>query len=180
MEANEKIFADAPQGVLGIEVTIPQLVEQCQLGNIDPQHSGGRDDLAAIEVAISHPLPPSGSVLATVWADLDAIGSMAVLALRARGVNLTPAMERVSAVAAADKTKATKWQGPRPLPTVVSPWGNSPEKPLAAIAAAVGDFRVPLSDRRPDGAVAPDGRGAILIPRAERDGGGSCLRPDPD
>lgn len=72
------------QGVvtLGIEVTVPELATACSLGNIDPQHSGGDISRAAIEVALDWPLPLGGTTLATVRADLDSVGAMAVMLIR--------------------------------------------------------------------------------------------------
>lgn len=153
---NDEIFALGP--VLGVEVTVPALAERCELGNIDPQHTGGDPDTAAIEAALEWSLPPNGAVLATVRADLDSVGAMAVLAMRAKGqfpmfledeiLGDEELSLRIEAVAAADKSKSEKWQGPRPLPTPEEPWGGSlQEKPLAAIAACVADFRRPLSER---------------------------------
>ena len=110
--ANDVIFAEAPHGVLGIEVTVPALAGRCVLGNIDPQHTGGDASHAAIEEALTVPLPPDGATLATVRPDLDSVGAMACLDLLAEGVDLTPARERI-----------------------------------AAMAACVADFRVPLDER---------------------------------
>ncbi len=126
---NDQIFAQGP--VLGIEVTVPVLAQRCELGNIDPQHTGGDTSTAAIEVALEWPLPPEGAMLATVRADLDSVGAMAVLAMRAEG-QITMFLEdeilgdeelslRIAAVAAADKSKTEEWQGPRPLPTPEDP-----------------------------------------------------------
>jgi hypothetical protein len=152
-EANNLIFAGAPQGVLGIEVTMPALAARCVQGNIDPQHSGGDINRAAIEEALVTTLPacPSEVTLATVRADLDAIGSMAILNLRAKGESLEPAMERINMVAIADKLARGGWS-PNPIPTRSNPWDESSataesSRPLAAIAAAVMDFKVALGDR---------------------------------
>ena len=80
--ANEAIFEDAPAGVLGIEVTVPALAARCALGNVDPQHTGGDVNTAAIEVAVSYPFPPDGTMMVTIRPDLDSVGAMAVLAIR--------------------------------------------------------------------------------------------------
>lgn len=118
-----------PPSTLGIEVTVPEIAERCALGNIDPQHGCGRNtpahvqcDGAAIEAAMHWPLPPDGAALATTRADLDSIGAMAVLALRAEGhVFSRETIDRVTAVGAADCFAGGKW-APRPLPTPAAPW----------------------------------------------------------
>ena len=149
--ANDKIFAEAPAGVLGIEVTVPQLAARCVLGNIDPQHSGGDASRAAIEEALTAPLPPDGATLATIRADLDAVGAMALFALRVRGESFESATVRIAVVAAADTFARGGWPGPQPLPTTDNPWPSEgaadSTRSLAAMAAAVADFRVPLAER---------------------------------
>ncbi len=83
-EANAKIFEGG--NVLGIEVTHPKLAQQCQLGNIDPQHGpGGSPTTSAIEAALTAALPPVGAVLATIRPDSDSVGAMAILSLRMQG-----------------------------------------------------------------------------------------------
>ena len=148
IEANEKVFASGP--VVGIEVTIPALAERC-VCNIDPQHTGGAANRAAIEDALTVEVPPEGATLATIRADLDAVGSMAILSMRAKGESLEPAMKRIIMIADADKFARGGWAGPSELPTRKNPWpdsasaGNSRE--LSGIAMAVADFKVPLVDR---------------------------------
>jgi hypothetical protein len=143
--ANEKIFASGP--VLGIEVTVPALAARCQLGNIDPQHTGGNKDLAAIEVALTAELPPADAVLATVRADLDSVGAMAVLSMRAEGIIFTTDMDMaVYEIASYDKFARGDWPGQQLLPSRENPW---PEKfaHLAPEVLAVEDFKVPLNKR---------------------------------
>src|SRR3989338_2334855 len=147
-EANDKVFANP---VYGIEVTVPALAKRC-IFNLDPQHSGGDANRAAIEDALTAELPTEGSTLATVRADLDAVGSMAIFNLRAKGESLDPAMERINMVATSDKFARGGYTGPKPLPTRDNPWNEETataesSRPLAAIAVAVMDFRVPLADR---------------------------------
>lgn len=147
-EANDKVFANP---VYGIEVTMPALAKRCTF-NLDPQHSGGDANRAAIEDALTTELPSEGSTLATVRADLDAIGSMAIFNLRTKGESLEPAMDRVNMVATADKFARGGYSGPKPLPTRSNPWDESSataesSRPLAAIAAAIMDFKVPMADR---------------------------------
>lgn len=183
-EKNDKIFAEAPVGVLGIEVTVPALASRCTLGNIDPQHGGGNASHAAIETALEAELPPAGAVLATIRADLDAVGAMAILAMRAEPCSvcggegeveashagayaqpcahcqgsgaemlLIQAMrDRIQLIAESDRFARGGWPGARPLPTVESSFDDSTastetDSRLAPIAAAVADFRVPLSER---------------------------------
>lgn len=82
--ANEKVFEN-PVGVLGIEVTVLALAARCNLGNIDPQHSG-MGHCAAIELVLDHPKPSRGATLVTIRPDLDSIGSMALFSLLGKGV----------------------------------------------------------------------------------------------
>ena len=166
--ANDKIFEGAGEvGVLGVEVTVPALAVRGTLGNIDPQHTGGDSSWAAIEVAFECELPPHGATLATVRADLDAVGGMAVIALRryyhksgspsehdralctAVLADLEP---RIRLVAESDKFARGGYPGPRSLPSADDPWPEGiasaeSSRPLAAIAAAVADFKVPIADR---------------------------------
>lgn len=148
-EANDKIFSTGP--VVGIEVTIPALAARCA-SNIDPQHSEGNHELAAIEVAVTGEIPPAGSVLATVRADLDSIGAMAVFSLRAERINITPATDRISLIATSDKFARGGWTGPKSLPTAEHLYDDSTasadsDSRLAPIAAAISDFKIPLSER---------------------------------
>lgn len=169
-EANDLVFAQAPQGVLGIEVTVPALAARCVQGNIDPQHTGGNAARTAIEEALVTALPayPQEVTLATIRADLDSVGAMAILRLRnsnsffvdqlygacdpENNVGDEGFFKRLELVAAADKFARGGWSGPKPLPTRDNPWDESSataesSRPLAAIAAAVMDFKVPLADR---------------------------------
>lgn len=149
-EANEKIFVAGP--VYGVEVTVPALAKRCAF-NLDPQHNTGGDaNRAAIEDSLTIELPAEGSALVTVRADLDAVGTMSIFNLRAKGESLKPAMERIAMVATADKFARGGWTGPKPLPTWDNPWPEESataesSRPLAAIAAAVMDFKVLLADR---------------------------------
>lgn len=147
-EANDKLFANP---VYGIEVTVPALAKRC-IGNLDPQHSGGDANRAAIEDALTAELPVEGTTLATVRADLDAVGSMAIFNIRIKGESLESAMERIGKVATSDKFARGGYTGPKPLPTRDNPWNEETataesSRELAAIAAAVMDFKVPLADR---------------------------------
>lgn len=145
---NESIFALGP--MWGIEVTVPALAGRC-VKNIDPQHTGGNVNLAAIEAAIVEEIPLEDAVLATVRADLDSVGAMAILSLRAQEQDLSPAMPRIELVATSDKFARGNWH-PVHLPTKENPWPQGGEaasdvSELAAIAASVADFKIPLSQR---------------------------------
>ena len=185
-ETNDKVFSHGP--VYGIEVTVPALAKCCTF-NLDPQHTGSDAKRTAIEDALIAKLPSEGTTLATVRADLDAVGSMAVLSLRKQGIitrlldngsRYCPScgmgnegmrgccmacgyreetwfhsrafMQRLWQVATADKFARGGYSGPKPLPTTDNPWPEESaaaesSRPLAAIAAAVVDFKVPLADR---------------------------------
>lgn len=147
------------QNTLGIEVTVPSLATRCGLGNIDPQHSGGRAELAAIHAALSVALPPDGATLVTVRPDLDAIGAMVILCLRAEGA-LPRRLEggeadfqiawwdRIDAVAIADKFAKGEWPGHRPLASFGEETaGVEDNSALAPIAAAIADFKIPIATR---------------------------------
>ena len=132
---------------MGIEVTIPELADACSLGNIDPQHGHDRGALlapgafpmgyvregrmAAIDVACGCPLPPGGSALVTVRPDLDSVGAMAVVLLRALGIVdfsapspiASAVWARVCDISSADSYRPGAW-APRPLPTPGVLWGT--------------------------------------------------------
>ena len=89
---------------LGAEVTVPALAAALTEGNIDPQHTGGDASTAAIEVAVTWPLPPEGTTIVTVRPDADAFGVMAVLSLREEGVVVERGiLDRVDLIAVTDK-----------------------------------------------------------------------------
>ncbi len=147
---NEAIFASGP--VYGVEVTVPALVAKC-VDNIDPQHSEGDATSAAIEEALKAELPPNGATLATIRADLDSVGTMTVLLMRAhlqfwkdrayndefnagevdeynaaeistRERELEQAMTRIKLVAESDKFARGGWPGPKSLPTREHAWND--------------------------------------------------------
>lgn len=133
-EAELKRLAATPN-VLGIEVTVPELAAACELGNLDPQHTGGTATTAAIEEAVSCPLPPHGATLATVRADLDSLGSMAVLTLRSQGLAISgPVGDRVALIADHDKNP--------PAQTA-----EGEVTPLQALNLPVFNHRLPVGDR---------------------------------
>ena len=135
---------------LGVEVTIAALAVRCGLGNIDPQHDGGADRRAAIEACLEwQPLPPDHSWLVTIRPDLDALGGMALFALRRCGFLLAPALRaRVADIARADAFANGPWPGPRPLPRDAAECIAALEnRQIAALAAAAADHAVPLAAR---------------------------------
>lgn len=128
---------------LGIEVTVPVLAAACGLGNIDPQHGPGGDGRAAIEAALDWPMPPPGTLLVTIRPDLDSVGAMAVLGMRAAGEPIGPdACVRIDQIARADRHDRGAWPGPRPLASL---WTEP--TPLAAPALLVADAGLDLSER---------------------------------
>ncbi len=140
--------------VLGIEVTVLTLAARCSLGNIDPQHDGSNSGLAAIEVALTCSLPPEGATIVTVRPDADAFGAMAILAMRVDGrfgalcedQNLQYEFDgRVSAIAVADKARTDVW-APRDI-SVIAVEKAAKAAPLAAIVAAVADFKLSATER---------------------------------
>ena len=130
LDPRKPVFPLVP--TLGIEVSVGADADKCSLGNIDPQHGCGRNtpayvqqDGAAIEAAMHWPLPPDGAAIVTTRSDLDSIGAMAVLAMRAEEHVFSAAtIDRIAAVASADCFAGGKW-APRPLPTPVAPWWSS-------------------------------------------------------
>jgi hypothetical protein len=146
---NETVFASGD--VSGVEVTIPALASQCKT-NIDPQHTDGNADLAAIEEALTCDLTQAGTNLATVRADVDSIGAIAVINLRLRGQDLSEAQSRIQAIADADKFARGEWPGQQPLPSRENPWpaqnaAANDSRELAAISAAISDFKAPMDQR---------------------------------
>ncbi len=128
---------------LGIEITEPALAVRCGLGNIDPQHGpeAAFDASAAMEAALDWPLPPRGARLVTIRPDLDSLGAMALLQLRAEGVPLTEELcQRVAEVARADRFDKRPWPGKQPLPeTVQEVQARLWKGDVPAMAALAGD-----------------------------------------
>lgn len=137
--AREAALADlAATPSFGLEVTVPELADACSFGNLDPQHIGGNVDVAAIEEAVTCPLPPAGARLVTVRADADSVGSMAVLAMRVEGLDLDEeVLERVAAIADADKHHS-EWS---PADGLVA------ASVFDAVKSIVMDFKRPLAVR---------------------------------
>lgn len=112
------------QWTYGIEVTDPFLAQQCGLGNLDPQHTpGDNSGLSAIEAALHCELPPWLATLATIRPDSDAIGAMAVLALREEGREMDAgALARIAMIGKWDRFDQGSWNEWRkthpPLPPI--------------------------------------------------------------
>ena len=146
-EMNEKMFASAQNGVLGVEMTLPEYLEKCDLGNIDPQHSEGDINTAAIDVAVTYPVPKEGVLMVTVRPDLDSLGTMALLNLRQKGLELDEKLlERVKAVSVSDTFANGDWE-PKPLPNREDVWAGVKNRELSAISAAIMDFKIPVGER---------------------------------
>jgi hypothetical protein len=148
-----QLLASMP--TLGVEVTDRRLAEACLLGNIDPQHTGGRSDLSAIECLTA--LFRGEAQVATVLTDLDSLGSMAVLgiamdAIAQLGALAGEILQRIELIGRADRFERGEWPGKRPLPTADQPWsdvlsGASDTRELAAMGAVVADHRLPVEER---------------------------------
>lgn len=132
-DANDTILSSAPVGVYGIEVTVPALAARCQLGNLDPQHTEGRN-VAACVAALTCPLPPDGATLVTVRPDADSVLAMAVLELRRR--DATVREDRVHLIGQADSAPAGPWVR-----------GYRPPAVFAAVSAVAMDHGTPLERR---------------------------------
>lgn len=146
-DLNGKLFEN-PNGVLGIEVTIPEYAEQCSLGNIDPQHTEGDIERAAIDIASTFQLPPQDASLATVRADLDSVGSMASISLRGKGGGTSESVRsHIATISQFDRAENGAWAA-RPLPTKEDIWAGSPHGiELAALNTMVMDFKMPIHER---------------------------------
>lgn len=136
---------------LGIEVTIPKLACGCGLGNVDPQH-GPQGSLAqaAIEACWAWPVPACRSSLVTLRADLDALGGMALLTLRAEGYPLHTALrQRIRAVAREDRFERGAWRGRRGLAATAAKIARSMNSGcgVPAVHALAWDPSVPLVGR---------------------------------
>ncbi len=111
-EANDAVFAAGP--VWGIRVRVEAFAERCRV-NIESQDTGGESLRPAIELALTHPMPPPGITLATVRPpNLDTVGAMALLSMRADGVPITGRVdERFSEIAEAIRSRSAWHPGDR-------------------------------------------------------------------
>lgn len=141
-------------GTLGVEVTEAVLAAQCGLGRLDPQHGAHPvEGRAAIDLALDWPVPPPGSLLVTQKADADALGAMAVLALRQAGTGLDEAARaRVALVSRWDRFDQGDWPAwqphhpPLPRPATPADLGGPPQE-LKAMRACAADRDAALADR---------------------------------
>ena len=140
-----EVWGFDPDATLGVEVTTPELAQLCGLGNLDPQHTGGDASTAAIEAAVTHRLPPRGSLLVTVRADVDALGAMAVLDIRACEGLPEEAAARIEQVALADRFAAAPWPGRRDEATAAAE--GETVTPVEVLASVTFDAAVPVEQR---------------------------------
>ena len=114
---------------LGIEVTVPGLARRRGLGNIEPQHGGGRHRSRSDGDA-----PASGGGHVAVRPDPDAIGPMALLTLRRAGQSPGPAMrEKIAGIARANRFDHLARP---PVPCELLPTNSRP--PLARTPPSLG------------------------------------------
>jgi hypothetical protein len=136
---------------LGIEVTEHAIALTCGLGNIDPQHGplAKADSPAAIEVCLNTPVPPAGTRLLTIRPDLDSIGAMALLSLRAANRPVTDDMRsRIAQIASLDRFQCGPWEGPRAIPeTADDILADRVGPELGALAACASDHNINLDNR---------------------------------
>ena len=128
--------------IYGVEFTLPKLVHLLQ-ANIDGQHTEGGTGKAAIEIATTMPLPPENATFAVVRADPDALGAIAILALRRKGELAPAVLERAKYVATQDSFQFGPWPGPRDPETL-----NQSERVLfSALTAICMDFKTSIESR---------------------------------
>jgi hypothetical protein len=129
-EENNTVLA---RPCLGIEVTIPSLAAQCLLGNIDPQHTEGRNVAACVE-ALTCPIPGVGATLVTVRADADSVTAMAVLEARSAGLKVDK--EFVYTIGDADGAQEGPWRR-----------DYTPAQDFRDASAVAMNFRSSMEDR---------------------------------
>ena len=101
---NDGIFAAGP--VYGVDIDDPALAGRC-IDHIGTRQTDAGPGTAAIELALTCPLPPAHATLATTNPDPATLGAMAVLAMRAGGWRVDDdARERIIALT----TPTTEWQ----------------------------------------------------------------------
>ena len=159
-EKNEELLA-GPEFKIGFEVTLRQYANRLDV-NVDPQHSAGRNDLAAIEAVedlnfdlLRKELEERGITMYTVRADLDSVGAMARTTIELLGytnpeVTSVEVMRSIAAgvraIAEIDKSAAGPWIAQQ-LPTMEHLWSRENGLEMAALAAAVADSDRPLEER---------------------------------
>lgn len=134
--------------IYGVEFTLPTLAHLLA-GNIDGQHnsSGGQ---AAIEIALDCEVPPDEVTYAVVRADPDALGAIAILAIRRDNI-LALGHDRVSEdvhqraayIAKHDAFAMGEWPGPQDP----AQYQNEDRIVFGALSALCMDFKKPIADR---------------------------------
>lgn len=137
---NTRPGAENPRVDFGVEITIPKFLPE---GAMNLDHHGpndGVDTPSAIEQAMTCPLPESGAVVATIRADADSIGAMAVLANR--GADRRCDERLVAAIAAVDKhgPLAVGFEDLRPLTVAIARKAATAKIPLQERVAWVADL----------------------------------------
>jgi hypothetical protein len=161
--ANESVFA-AASGVYGVEVTIPALAIRCGLGNLDPQHTEGRN-VAACVAALDCELPPDGSTLVTVRPDADALVAMAVLEIRneAAGKLTSAARAAVEEIGSADSAPAGPWARDYSPPAIFAQVNTVAMNHRVPIAVRVATLIAWLRDSESLPEVAPADHSAVDV-----------------
>ena len=139
-------FYDGSRRIYAIEGTDPALAAAAEV-NIDPQHGWGTtghpSSMTAIQAALTAPLPDPEDVLTTSRPDMDSVGAMGVLALRAAGFPIdSEARARIDEIAREDSAATGAWPGPTRIRSA-----DDLVSPLAGVAALASDFKMPLGQR---------------------------------
>jgi len=140
---NDEIFR--AENVLGIDVGRVDLVERCNLGNVDSQYIG-QQDLVAIEAIMSLDLPPDNAVIVTAICDLNLIGAMAVMDLMAQDCNIVGS-DKIVLIAQADKFTKGKAMRIKQNLCSVENISASEMKKLAVMSEFVREFSIPIETK---------------------------------
>lgn len=132
--------------VYAVEGTDDALVSVAAV-NIDPQHGAGTTlhppSMAAVQAALTAPLPKKDDVITTSRPDMDSVGAMGVLLLRGAGFPLnSDARRRIDEIAREDSAAIGEWPGP-----VAVSDATDLVSPLAGVAAVASNFKMPLDQR---------------------------------
>lgn len=132
--------------VVGVEFTLPKLAHLLA-DNIDGQHNtnGGQ---AAIEIALSMPIPPHGTTYAVVRPDADALGAIAVLEMRRQavlesGVDAVDT-QRIAYISKHDAFQFGEWSGPKDPNSLTK---DADSLTFAALNALCMDFKISIAIR---------------------------------
>lgn len=151
---NTRPGAENPRVDFGVEITIPKFLPE---GVINLNHHGPNDGVStpsAIEQAMSCSLPQPGAVVATIRADADSVGAMAVLSLRARQVAFRE--DLVRAISAIDRYGSTLggFEEVKPLTIAIARKAAAAKVPLAERVAWVAEVLSGLRDSADEEVVA--------------------------